>query len=158
MADRLVVNTSPLVILARADLLEVVGKLPLTFVCPREVIQEIDAGIVLGYPDVKPEWLVSLPLSKPIDPLARASLDLGEAAVIQLALEQGIEWVCVDDRKGRRAALAVGLKVTGVLGILARARTLGLVPALRPLVDKLVAVGAFFDRELLRQILEGVGE
>ena len=41
MADRLVINTGPLVTLARADLLDVVGKLPYDFISPEEVIREI---------------------------------------------------------------------------------------------------------------------
>jgi len=158
MADRLVINTGPLVTLARADLLDVVGQLPLTFVCPREVIEEIAAGVSLGYPEARPKWLVPATLAKPVDPVAQASLDLGEAAVIQLALEQGIAAVCLDDRKARRAAGAVGLKVTGSLGLLARAKTLGIVPTVRPLVIKLVRAGGFYDEELVRRILEGVGE
>jgi predicted nucleic acid-binding protein len=42
-----------------------------------------------------------------IDAVARAELGAGEAAVIQLALEQGIAVVAIDERKGRRAALSV---------------------------------------------------
>jgi predicted nucleic acid-binding protein len=53
--------------------------------------------------------------------IARAELGAGEAAVIQLALEQGIAVVAIDERKGRRAALSVGLRVTGSLGLLGRA-------------------------------------
>lgn len=50
------------------------------------------------------------------------NLDLGEAAVIQLALEQNIDWVCIDDLKGRRAAHAAGLHFTGSLGLPATAK------------------------------------
>ena len=39
--------------------------------------------------------------------------------------------VCIDETKGRQTALAVGLKVTGALGLLARAKTLGLISELR---------------------------
>jgi len=158
MAERIVVNTGPLITLARADLLEVVGKLPFTFVCPTQVTEEIAEGVSLGYPEVKPKWLSAVALSRSVDPVAQATLDLGEAAVIALALEQKISRVCIDERKGRAAAAAVGLKVTGSLGLLARARTLGLVPALRPLVERLVQVGAFYDEELIRRILEAFGE
>jgi predicted nucleic acid-binding protein len=144
MADRLVINTGPLVTLARTDLLELVGKLPLAFICPREVIQEIEEGVALGYPAVRPAWLSAVALSRPVDPVARAALDLGEAAVIQLALEQGVT--------------AVGLKVAGTLGLLARAKTIGLISTLRPLLEKLQLAGAYYDEELLRRVLAAVGE
>ena len=158
MAEKIVVNTGPLVSLARADLMDVVGRLPYEFICPKEVSQEIAAGILKGYPIAEPEWLTPTTLSAPLDPVATASLDMGEAAVIQLAKEQGISRVCIDERKGRRAALAVGLKVTGTLGLLSRAKTLGLVPTLGPLVAKLQRAGAYVDAELVRRVLAGVGE
>jgi len=44
----------------------------------------------------------------------------GHAAVIELALQVGVPRVVIDERRGRRAALAVGLQVTGTLGLLGR--------------------------------------
>ncbi|WP_216594172.1 hypothetical protein [Synechococcus sp. PCC 6312] len=46
------------------------------------------------------------------------SLDSGEAAVIQLALNQNIQTVCIDETSGRRIARLNGLNVTGSIGIL----------------------------------------
>ncbi len=57
MSNRLVINTGPLITLARADLLEVVGNLPLEFVCPEEVQQEILAGTAKGHPEALPSWV-----------------------------------------------------------------------------------------------------
>ena len=85
-----------------------------------------------------------------------ATLDDGEAAVIQLALEWDIPWVCLDDLRGRRLAKAVGLSVVGVLGLLARANNLGLIPALRPYADKLVSVGARYSPELVSHMIAEV--
>lgn len=85
-------------------------------------------------------------------------MDEGEAAVIQLALELQVEWVCIDERKGRRAALAVGLSVVGALGLLARAKTLGLVPAVRPIIERMVGRGLWYDPALVARVLEAVGE
>jgi len=93
-----------------------------------------------------------------VHPVAVAALDSGEAATIQLALERGIRRVCIDDLKGRRVALAVGLEVTGLLGLLARARALGLVDAVRPWVERLVEGGAWYDDDLIRRVLASLGE
>ncbi len=158
MADRLVINTGPLIVLARVELLDIVGRIPIEIICPHEVRQEIEAGVELGYPNVEPEWLRTIPLATRLNPVATASLDVGEAAVIQLALEQNVPRVCIDERKGRHAAVAVGLKITGTLGLLARAKQLGIIPALRPQIEKLKDFGAYFDEELVRRVLEGVGE
>lgn len=85
-------------------------------------------------------------------------LDSGEAAVIELALELGVHLVCMDDSKGRRVALAVGLAVTGSLGLLVRAKSLGLLPAIRPTIDKAAREGVWYDSRLVSRVLEGVGE
>jgi len=50
------------------------------------------------------------------------SLDVGEASVIQLALNERIRTVCIDESAGRRMARLNGLLVTGSVGILLRAR------------------------------------
>lgn len=158
MADRLVINTGPLVTLARVDLLDLVDKLPIDFISPEEVFQEIARGVALGYPDATPDWLTSVALSSPLTIAADAALDRGEAAVIQLALDQGIQRVCIDETKGRLVAEAVGLSVTGTLGLLGRAKILGFIPALRPLIDRIMAAGAFYDDEIIQRALKNVGE
>jgi predicted nucleic acid-binding protein len=98
------------------------------------------------------------PLAQPLDPIALAELDAGEAAVIQLAVEQGVAFVGIDERKGRRAAAAAGLTPVGSLGLLGRAKTLGIVSAIKPYVDKMQASSVWFDDELVRQFLAALGE
>ena len=157
MPDRIVINTGPIIAFIRADAVEIIARMPLEFSCPPQVEDEIRAGAALGHLFRWPENLKVIALSSPLDPLAQIALDAGEAAVIQLALEQGVEWVCMDDRKGRRAALAVGLKVVGSLGLLTRAKTLGIVSAVRPITDRLTREGQWYDSELLQRVLQSVG-
>jgi predicted nucleic acid-binding protein len=44
----------------------------------------------------------------------------GEAEAIALASELKADWTLLDERDGRRVAKSLGLKVTGILGILLR--------------------------------------
>jgi predicted nucleic acid-binding protein len=158
MPERLVINTGPMIALARIEILDLIGQMPLEFICPQEVRNELDRGVEVGLQPVEPPWLKVMPLRERPSPMALSALDLGEAAVIQLALEQQIPQVCIDEWKGRRAALASGLHVTGVLGLLGRAKLLGLIPSLRPLVEKAVERGIRYHPELVRQVLRAVGE
>ncbi|HEX7181152.1 MAG TPA: DUF3368 domain-containing protein [Thermoanaerobaculia bacterium] len=87
-----------------------------------------------------------------------AALDEGEAAVIQLALELQVPTVVIDEWKGRRAALAAGLEVTGTLGLLGRAKLLGLIPALKPLIEKASQEGIRYHPDLVRAVLDAVEE
>ena len=86
MATEIVVNTGPLITLAKIDALSVVGRLPFQFVSPQEVFEELKAGEALGYPKIAPKWLEVQALTAPITPVALTALDLGESAVIQMAL------------------------------------------------------------------------
>jgi predicted nucleic acid-binding protein len=158
MADRIVINTGPLIALARMDALDVAAGLPFEFICPLEVKDELDDGVAQGHAVIAPSWLTVAPLSAPLSPVSVAGLDRGEAAVIQLALEQGVPRVCIDETKGRRAASAIGLSVIGSLGLMSRAKVLGLIPALRPLVAKAMQGGVFYHPDLVKQVLNAVGE
>lgn len=57
-----------------------------------------------------------------LSPLLENVLDRGEASVIQLALDLQIPMVCIDETAGRRIARLCGLKLTGSVGILVRAK------------------------------------
>ncbi len=85
-------------------------------------------------------------------------LDRGEAEVIQLALDHNIRHVCLDDLRGRKVAQATGLKVMGLLAILARAKTLGIIPKLKPFTDKLLVAGAWYSPRLIAGVLAEIGE
>lgn len=156
--ERIVINTGPLIAFARVGVLEVIGQLPYEFLTPQEVRYELDQGAKAGHPRIEPSWLRVERLQEAVSPIATSALDLGEAAVIQLALDRKIDLVCIDEWKGRRVALATGLRVTGALGLLGKAKLLGLVPSLRLLVDRAVSQGIRYHPEIVRQTLEAVGE
>lgn len=156
--EPIVINTGPLILLEKAGALDLPSRLPLQFVCPPAVLRELDAGVAKGYTVPQLPWLTMLPLKAPLSSLALATLDAGEAEVIQLALERGYRQVCLDDLRGRRVALASGLQVTGVLGLLARAKNAGIIPAMKPYCRRLMEGGAWYSPELIRRVLSGVGE
>ena len=158
MAERLVINTGPIIALAHAKATSVVALLPIEFLAPVEVEEELARGAAAGLGTIDVSWVTFRQIRNPAPPLAVAALDLGEAAVIQLALEEGVPFVCIDERRGRRAASAVGLQVTGTLGVLGRAQKAGLVPAVRPLIAAMVAEGDWFDPALIERFLAALGE
>ncbi|MCU0239688.1 MAG: DUF3368 domain-containing protein [Pyrinomonadaceae bacterium] len=158
MIEKIVFNTSPIISLGQMQILDVIEKLPFEFICPKEVEEEILAGISQGYPITLPSFVKVLSLKSPISPLAIATLDKGEAAVIQLALEQNIEKVCIDDLKGRRGAKAVGLDVVGSLGLVGKAKTLGFIKEIRPFIEKAQQAGIFYNQNLIETYLQNLGE
>lgn len=120
--DRIVINTSPLIALVSAwgDLAPLASLYEQVFV-PFEVCQEILQGGAQNFaiPEFqRATWLDKQPTPLSISPLLLNSLDLGEASVIQLALNQAIATVCIDEATGRRIARLSGLSLTGSIGIL----------------------------------------
>lgn len=158
MAERIVINTGPLIALYRIGCLDIAGQLPYRFISPEQVRRELDEGETAGYGRIAPAWLTVSALSQPLSQVSLAALDEGEAAVIQLAMELEIKVVVIDEWKGRRAALAAGLEVTGTQGLLGKAKLLKLIPALKPLIDKAIQEGIRYHPELVGAVLEGVGE
>ena len=158
MTTEIIVNTGPLITLAKIDALYVVGQLPFRFISPREVYEELKAGESLGYTKAEPEWLEIKSIAAPVAPMVLTSLDLGESAVIQMALERKTRWVCIDEWKARRAALSVGLDVVGVLGLLARAKKNGIVDKISPYVTRALEEGVRYHPELVNRVLTAVGE
>jgi len=66
--------------------------------------------------------------------------------------------VCIDDKKGRRLALAVGLKPVGTLGLLLRAKNAGVIPEVKPYIDRLTETGAWYAPALVERILRAAKE
>ena len=64
----------------------------------------------------------------------------------------------MDDAEGRRMAQSLGLRVTGLLGVLIEAKARKLLPAISPIVDQLVAEGLWLSEAMRRSVLDAVGE
>ena len=67
----------------------------------------------------------------------RKDLHEGESETIALAVEGMPEIVFLDESEARRIAKVYGFNITGVIGILIRAKREGLIPSLREELDKL---------------------
>ena len=63
------------------------------------------------------------------------SLDPGEAEAIVLAIKRRADLLLVDERRGPPTAVAAGITVTGLLGVVAAAKGAGLIDRAKPLIE-----------------------
>lgn len=158
-ADRiLVTNTTPLIALAVATgSLDVFKSLYARVVVPTAVAEEILAAGDAA-PGVKAfleaSWLERSPPAAVSAYLAN-SLDRGEAAVIQTALNEGVTLVCIDEVVGRRVARLSGLTVTGSIGVLVKAKRQGYRLNMHEALRRLQEHGIWLSDDVVRFALSG---
>jgi predicted nucleic acid-binding protein len=87
----------------------------------------------------------------------RIEIDTGEAEAVALAVERRT-LLLVDDRRGRRLATELGVAYTGTVGLLIDAKVTGLIPAVGPLLDDLVASGVYLGAGLINRARRLAGE
>lgn len=85
-------------------------------------------------------------------------LDLGEAETIVLARELAADWVLMDEKKGRRKLTQLGLQKIGTVGILPKAKQVGLITELRPELDLLRERGFGVSQGVIDAVLRQANE
>jgi uncharacterized protein len=162
---RAVSNTSPLSNLAS------IGRLPLLksqfseIWIPPAVVRELEAHpdpvALAAIQDAHREARIK-PAPAPPSHLLNVlllHLDRGEAEAIALAAHLKADMVLIDEQEGRQLAAEAGLSVTGVLGILLRAKQTGQIPALKPEIQSLRDKARFFIAPALEaRLLAAAGE
>ena len=104
-------------------------------------------------------WVQVTPLLRPVPGHLGAGLHAGEAEALALAVERHADLTLLDDGDARRRATEAGLRISGVLGVLLRARQNGQIPSLCEEIGKLRKEARFFiTRPLERELLAAAGE
>ncbi|MDR1728320.1 MAG: DUF3368 domain-containing protein [Acidobacteriota bacterium] len=85
-------------------------------------------------------------------------MDSGEAESAALYQELDADYLVIDDQKARIIAEAHDIECVGTLGVLIKAKDIGIVDALRPLLATFVRHKRQFKRQLLNTLLVGCDE
>lgn len=161
MADRWVVNASPVILLAKAELIHLLPSLCDELVVPAGVVAEVQRGRIA---DAGRTWLAGdgAKFVRPAPPLhpALASWNggAGEAEVISWALAHAGFVAVLDDHAARRLATKHGILVVGSLRVIVKAKERGLIPRARPALEKLRGGGAYVSDELIERAIVLAGE
>lgn len=156
----IVSDTSPITNLIRINKLDLLKQLYSEVVIPEKVQDEL-----INYENQKEEidkrdWIFVRTVSNS-DEVRKLEeeLDAGEAEAIVLAKELDADILIIDERKGRKIAEENGLKIIGLLGVLIKAKQMGYIEELKPLLNELINnVGFRVSRGLYNRILTEVNE
>lgn len=78
---------------------------------------------------------------------------MGEASAIALAKEMESPLLLLDDFKARKLASKLNLKFTGTLGIIHKAKKIGVLEKVRPIVEKLLATNFRISENIIDELL-----
>lgn len=87
-----------------------------------------------------------------------AFADAGETQAMLLYKQVAADYLLIDDRRGRKVAHINQIKTIGSLGVLLQAKHAGLIPHVKPLINKIAASPVFLGAELIQTVLELAGE
>jgi len=161
MNEAAVVDASPLIYLAHANLIDLLRVASPEVLVPRTVSQEIRRR---GSADPTVQVLDSTPWLQEVDVGAESprvlvwDLGPGETSVLSWALTHPGSLAIVDDLAGRRCAGILGIPLIGTLGLVLKVRREGRFPAARPVVEKLREAGMYLSDSVITQALALVGE
>ena len=151
--ERVISNSSPLMNLAIIKHLNLLQELFGQITVPQEVFRELTvegAGKPGAELIARAKWIhVASVANRELCRAFNRELDLGESAAIALALDRGADLVLLDETEARNVAEFHGLRRTGVLGILMRAKRRQLVSEVRPLMERLRDEAHFWIKPML---------
>lgn len=94
--------------------------------------------VALEYGQSLPDWIIiEQAVNIQMQQLLELQLDKGESSAIALALGTPECTVILDDIKARKIAERLGLEITGTIGVIAKAKLNGIIPSIKPLIEKI---------------------
>jgi len=161
MPEMTIVNTSPIFYLHRLGLLGILNKLYGDITIPEAVRNELEKGFIQGEDVPQLEnypWIQIISVNMPGYLNLIVDLGLGESEVLAIATNHPSALVILDDKLARRIAKMRGFRLTGTAGSLLRAKEKDLIPALKPVIQKLLSLDFHLKPDLVKAILEIAGE
>ncbi len=137
------VNSSPLIVLGKIGLLSILPRLSSTLIIPSQVAAEGNSFVT----------------EFPIESRVLAwNLGAGESALLSWCIRHREYEALIDDRAARNCADTFGVGVRGTLSILVVAKSEGLIPSVKPLIDEMRSQGFRLSDEAIDAVLLLAGE
>lgn len=151
MHKTIISDTSCFIILSN------IGELELLHKVYGEIITTIEIATEFG--ETLPDWVK---IKKVTDTykqqLLELQLDKGESSAIALALEIPESTIILDDIKARKIASRLGINYTGTIGVIIKAKLKGIIPSIKPIIEKIKQTDFRISIEIEFQALKEANE
>ena len=150
MRETIIADASCFIILSNIGELEILKKTYGTVVTTSMVLSEFGEPV--------PEWVFVRNPASQSNINSIKNLGKGETSAIALAMEIVDSVVILDDQQARNVALQIGLTVSGTLGVFVRAKANGVIPAIKPLIEKMRRTNFRVSAKVELEVLQKAGE
>ena len=151
MPKAIVSDTSCFIILTNIGELELLHKVYGEIVTTPEIVAEFGEPL--------PEWVeIAEVKDKYRQRLLELQIDKGESSAIALALETPDSVVILDDYKARKIAERLGVTFTGTIGVIIKAKLNGIIPSVKPIIEKIKQTDFRLSAEIETQALKEADE
>lgn len=151
MPKTIISDTSCFIILSN------IGELDLLQKVYGQIITTIEIATEFG--EQLPDWVSIHPVAdKYRQQLLEMQIDKGESSAIALALETPDCTIILDDFKARKIANQLDLHITGTIGVIVRAKLNGIVPSIKPILQKIKEADFRLSIEIELFALKEAGE
>jgi len=152
-------NTTPFIALASIDQLQVLPQLFGSVYVAQSVIEECAEGGRILVPHLQSlSWVLPVADESSVTMPVLFELDRGEKQTLLLASKHPDSIVIIDERLGRNVAEYMGLQVIGTLGVLAKAKTSGLIPSFYEAAQGMREQGIHYSAGLIARLAQYLGE
>ena len=159
---KVISNSTPLIVLNKIGKLDILRDLYEKIIIPYAVYEEVilESKLKESNDFIQESGFIKIIniKNKEAKRLFATSLHKGEVEVMILANEIEADLCIIDDLLARRYAKYHNLYITGTIGVLLKAKELGIVTKITPIMDELISSGIYIDIKLYNKILDISGE
>ncbi len=161
LINRIIINSSPLIVLFKSKQAELLAQLFTEILVPEGVFEEVTKG---GGDDIASRqlptvsWIQIVKLDSIAPEVAAWDLGRGESQVLSLALRNSDYAAIVDDRAARRCGQSLSILTMGTGGLLILAKRRGLITSISPGIQALRDAGLWLSDSIVNILKNQAGE
>ena len=151
MRKTIISDTSCFIILSKIEKLDLLKSVYGVITTTSDIVEEFGEKL--------PDWVIVEDVSdKSRQRILELQIDRGESSAIALALEIQNSTLILDDFKARKIAQQLGISFTGTIGVIIKAKLNGIIPSIKPYLEKIKETNFRISAEIELQALKEAKE